>query len=174
VYKTPKKVIDLLVDIVSKNGNLLLNFPLPASGGLDPEEMKTLDGITAWMNVNDEGIFNTRPWKINGEGPSMTVKVAQQNFNEGKQPDLGAQDIRFTTKGETMFAFVQGWPQQAVTIESLGTASPQQPEKVTDVRMLGRNEALQFTQDATGLHVTLAGDKPATGDLGVTLKIRFV
>lgn len=174
VYKTPKKVIDLLVDIVSKNGNLLLNFPLPASGELDPEEMKTLEGITEWMSVNGEGIFNTRPWKINGEGPSMKVKVAQQNFNEGKQPDLGAQDIRFTTKGKTMFAFVQGWPQQPVTVESLGTASPQQPEKVADVRMLGRNEALQFTQDATGLHVTLAGDKPAAADLGITLKIRFV
>jgi alpha-L-fucosidase len=174
VYKTPKKVIDLLVDIVSKNGNLLLNFPLPASGELDPEEMKTLDGITAWMSVNDEGIFNTRPWKINGEGPSMTVKVAQQGFNEGKQPDLGASDIRFTTKGKTVFAFVQGWPQQPVIIASLGTARPQQPEKVTDVRMLGRNEALAFTQDAAGLHVTLAGDKPATADLGITLKIRFV
>ena len=73
-----------------------------------------------------------------------------------------------------MFAFVQGWPQQPVTIESLGTASAQQPEKVTDVRMLGRKEALQFTQDATGLHVTLAGDKPMAADLGITLKIRFV
>ena len=62
----------------------------------------------------------------------------------------------------------------AALFHVLGTASPQQPEKVTDVRMLGRNEALQFTQDATGLHVTLAGDKPATADLGVTLKIRFV
>lgn len=173
VYKTPKKVIDLLVDIVSKNGNLLLNFPLPASGELDPEELKVLDGITAWMNVNDEGIFNTRPWKINGEGPSMTVKVTQGNFNESKQPDLGADDIRFTTKGKTMFAFVQGWPEKPVAIASLGTASDQQPGKVAGVRMLGRNEPLKFTQDATGLQVTLAGDKPATADLGIALKINL-
>ena len=103
----------------------------------------------------------------------MTVKVAQQNFNEGKQPDLGAQDIRFTTKGETLFAFVQGWPQQPVTIASLGTASEQQPEKIANVRMLGRNEALQFTQDATGLRVTVSGDKPVAADLGITLKINF-
>ena len=138
IYKTAKKVIDLLVDIVSKNGNLLLNFPLPASGELDPEEMRILEGITAWMNVNDEGIFHTRPWKINGEGPAMAVKVAQTRFNENKQPDLGAQDIRFTTKGTTLFAFVQGWPQGEFIIRSLATGSPQQPAKVMDVRMLGR------------------------------------
>ena len=61
-YKSAKKVIDLLVDIVSKNGNLLLNFPLPASGELDRDELKTLDGITRWMAVNQEGIFASRPW----------------------------------------------------------------------------------------------------------------
>ena len=68
-YKTAKKVIDLLVDIVSKNGNLLLNFPLPNSGELDPEEMIVLEGITEWMAVNSEGIYCSRPWKIYGEGP---------------------------------------------------------------------------------------------------------
>ena len=173
VYKTPKKVIDLLVDIVSKNGNLLLNFPLPASGELDFEEMSVLEGITAWMNVNDEGIFGSRPWKINGEGPSMTVKVEQTGFNENKQPDLGPADVRFTTKGKTMYAFVQGWPEKQVAIQSLGTASAQQPEKVMDVRMLGRNEALPFTQSATGLTVNLPGEKPPTADLGITLRINF-
>jgi alpha-L-fucosidase len=173
VYKTPKKVIDLLVDIVSKNGNLLLNFPLPASGELDPEEVRVLEGITSWMSVNGEGIFSTRPWKVNGEGPSMTVKVEQTGFNESKQPDLGAADVRFTTKGKTMYAFVQGWPQSSIAIQSLATNSSQQPEKVTDVRLLGRDEALRFTQDGTGLQVRLPGEKPATADLGITLKINF-
>jgi alpha-L-fucosidase len=173
VYKTPKKVIDLLVDIVSKNGNLLLNFPLPASGELDLDEMSVLEGITAWMNVNDEGIFGSRPWKINGEGPSMTVKVAQTGFNENKQPDLGAADIRFTIKGKTMYAFVQGWPEKQIVIQSLGTSSAQQPDKVMDVRMLGRNEALPFTQSSTGLSVDLPGEKPPTSDLGITLRINF-
>ena len=71
-YKTPKKVIDLLTDIVSKNGNLLLNFPLPNSGELDFEEMEVLEGITAWMQINSEGIYATRPWKIYGEGPHQS------------------------------------------------------------------------------------------------------
>ena len=173
VYKTPKKVVDLLVDIVSKNGNLLLNFPLPASGELDPDEMKVLEGLTAWMQVNGEGIFYTRPWKINGEGPAMQVKVKQQNFNEGKQPDLGAQDIRFTSKGHLMYAFVQGWPQGDVMVAALGTNSPQQPDKVTNVTMLCYGASLKFVQDASGLRVTLPGFKPATAELGIALKINF-
>ncbi len=74
-YKTAKKVIDMLTDIVSKNGNLLLNFPLPNSGELDPEEIKVLEGITGWMAVNSEGIYSTRPWKIYGEGPSTKVEI---------------------------------------------------------------------------------------------------
>jgi alpha-L-fucosidase len=172
-YKSAKKVIDLLVDIVSKNGNLLLNFPLPASGELDPEERKVLAGITGWMQVNGEGIFHTRPWKINGEGPSMAVKVASEGFNEGKQPDLGASDIRFTRKGETLFAFVQGWPQTELRVQALGSASPQKPAKVLDVRLLGRDEPLPFQQSAEALRVTLPSAKPPTADIGVTLKINF-
>ncbi len=172
-YKTPKKVIDLLVDIVSKNGNLLLNFPLPASGELDPDEMKVLEGITAWMRVNSEGIYSSRPWKINGEGPAMAVKVDQSGFNESKQPDLGAQDVRFTTKGKTLYAFLMGWPQGEAMIRALGMASPQQPSKVLDVRLLSHDEALAFTQESGGLRVTTPGNKPATADLGICLKVRF-
>jgi alpha-L-fucosidase len=177
-YKTPKKVIDLLVDIVSKNGNLLLNFPLPASGELDAEEVKVLEGITAWMRTNGEGIYFTRPWKVYGEGPSTHVVIPSTgkefNPNEGKKPDLTAADIRFTSRGETLFAFIQGWPAGSTVISSLATTSPQKPEKVVDVRMLGRGEPLRFTQDAGGLRVTLPTEKPATADIGITLKISFV
>jgi alpha-L-fucosidase len=108
-YKTAKKVIDLLTDIVSKNGNLLLNFPLPNSGELDYEERVTLDGITAWMEVNSEGIYSSRPWKIYGEGPSTQVVIKTGGFNEDKRGDFAAEDVRFTTKGSTLYAFVQGW-----------------------------------------------------------------
>ncbi len=177
VYKTPKKVIDLLVDIVSKNGNLLLNFPLPASGELDPDEMRVLEGITTWMNVNSEGIYGSRPWLIHGEGPALKVAVPstgkEYNPNESKEPPLSAADIRFTSRGKTLYAFVQGWPQQEVSIRALGTASPQQPGKVQDVRMLGQNQALRFTQDADGLHVALLGEKPVAADIGIGLKINF-
>ncbi|WP_158792627.1 alpha-L-fucosidase [Granulicella sp. L60] len=174
-YKSPKKVIDLLVDIVSKNGNLLLNFPLPNSGELDFAEREILAGITAWMAVNSEGIYATRPWKIFGEGPSTKVVIAHNGKefdpNEGKKPDLNSSDIRFTTKGPVIYAFVQGWPEGAAVIPSLGTTSPQNPAKITSVMMLGHNEPLKFTQDATALNVTLPSNRPPTADIGITLKL---
>ena len=177
-YKTAKKVIDLMVDIVSKNGNLLLNFPLPNSGELDAEEMVTLNGITGWMAVNSEGIYGTRPWKIYGEGPSTKVVIAANGKefdpNEGKKPDLTATDIRFTTKGSVIYAFVQGWPSGEAMISSLGTSSPQHPAKITGVSMLGRDGHLKFTQEASGLRVTLPANRPQTADIGITLKLMTV
>ena len=174
-YKTPKKVIDLLVDIISKNGNLLLNFPLPASGVLDPAEMRVLEGITGWMAVNGEGVFATRPWKISGEGPSMQVPVAGTGFNEDKQPDLGPKDLRFTAKGEYLYLFVQGWPeaQGAVIVQALGMNSPQKPGRVTDVRLLGHGERLRFTQTSGALNVTLPAAQPASAAIGFALRVSF-
>jgi alpha-L-fucosidase len=173
-YKSAKKVIDLLVDIVSKNGNMLLNFPLPNSGELDPGEITTLEGITAWMAVNSEAIYSTRPWKIYGEGPSTKVVIAKNGKefdpNEGKKPDLAASDVRFTTKGSTLYAFVQGWPTKEAIVTSLGTGSPH-ATKITSVRMLGHGESLKFVQAADGLRVTMPSTRPATADIGITLKM---
>lgn len=177
-YKSAKKVIDMLVDIVSKNGNLLLNFPLPASGELDPEEMKVLEGITAWTSVNGEGIYATRPWNIYGEGPStkVVIKPSGKEFdpNEGKKPDLGATDIRFTRKGETMYAFVMGWPEGDLLIESLALDGAQRPSKAIDVRILGHEQALRFTHDGRALRVSMPSQPTATAAIGVALRIRFV
>ena len=178
-YKSPKKVIDMLVDIVSKNGNLLLNIPLPASGEPDAEELKVLAGITAWTQVNGEAIYATRPWKIFGEGPStkVVIKPNGKEFdpNEGKKPDLTASDVRFTTKGETLYAMVMGWPESGeITIPSLALDGAQKPQKAVDVRMLGQEEALRFVHDGSGLRVSMLGAKPATADIGVALRVRFV
>jgi alpha-L-fucosidase len=173
-YKSAKKVIDLLVDIVSKNGNLLLNFPLPNSGELDADELVTLTGITSWMAVNSEGIYATRPWKVYGEGPSTKVVIAKNGKefdpNEGKRPDLTAADIRFTTKGSALYAFVQGWPAKETVVTSLGTSSPH-ATKITSARILGHNHNLKFVQQSDGLHVTLPSAQPATANIGFTLKL---
>ena len=174
-YKSAKKVVDLLVDIVSKNGNLLLNFPLPNSGELDPDELRTLNGITAWMTINSEGIYGTRPWKIYGEGPSTRIVVASSGKefdpNEDKKPDLNAADMRFTTKGPIIYAFVQGWPDGSIVVRSLGTSSPQNAPKITSVRLLGQDQKLKFTQRSDVLKVDLPPNRPATADIGITLKL---
>jgi alpha-L-fucosidase len=167
-YKT---VIDLLVDIVSKNGNLLLNFPLPNSGELDYEEGNVLDGITAWMAVNSEGIYASRPWKIYGEGPSTKVKVDPGNFNEDKQKDLTAEDVRFTVKGGALYAFVMGRPEKRATINALGLASAQAPGKILNVELLGYKGELKWKQDESALQVEMPAEK--TSDIGLTLKIQM-
>jgi alpha-L-fucosidase len=168
-YKSAKKVIDLLCDIVSKNGNLLLNFPLPNSGELDVEEMDVLEGITAWMAVNSEGIYASRPWKIYGEGPSTQVKLETGNFNEDKQKDLTAEDIRFTVKGSALYAFVMGWPEKEAVVKALGLGSAQAPGKIVNVELLGHKGEVQWKQDDLALRVRMPGEK--LSDVGITLKV---
>jgi len=168
-YKTAKKVIDMLTDIVSKNGNLLLNFPLPNSGELDFEEMTVLEGITGWMNVNSEGIYSSRPWKIYGEGPSTKVKIESGNFNEDKQKDLTAEDVRFTAKDSTLYAFVMGWPDKAAVVNALGLASPQAPGKIRNVELLGHKGEVKWKQDDSSLSVEMPPEK--ISDIGITLKV---
>jgi alpha-L-fucosidase len=170
-YKTAKKVIDLLADIVSKNGNLLLNFPLPNSGELDYEELVVLDGITKWMAVNSEGIYATRPWKIYGEGPSIKTEIKTGNFNEGKRADFTAEDVRFTTKGSTLYAFVMGWPEKVAVVNALGLASPQAPGKIQRVELLGYRGELKWKQDEAGLKVEMPAEK--ISDVAITLKVEL-
>jgi len=171
-YKSPKFVIDMLVDIVSRNGNLLLNFPLPGSGERDSEERKILSAITDWMSVNSEGIYATRPWKTYGAGPSTQPPAERQGrlgFNENGRTELTSADIRFTGKGRTVFAFVMGWPGQAVRIAPLGLAGAQQPGKVRAVELLGHKGKLTWTQDESTLKVEMPEQKPR--EYAVTLKI---
>ncbi len=127
------------------------------------------------MAVNSEGIYATRPWKIYGEGPSTKVVIPKNGKefdpNEGKKPDLTAEDIRYTTKGPVIYAFVQGWPSSTATIPALGTTSPQNPPKITSAHLLGYSEPLRFTQEPTGLKVTFPANPIPTGAIGVTLKL---
>ena len=171
-YKPAKTVIDLLVDIVSQNGNLLLNIPLPNNGVPDSDELEILAGITAWMKVNSEGIYGTRPWRIYGEGPSIATNASSvgAKFNERRRKPLTADDVRFTIKGpNTLYAFVMGWPRPEKVIEALGTASAQSPNKIQNVELLGYDGKVTFTQEPGGLRVQLPAQAPS--EYGVTLKI---
>jgi alpha-L-fucosidase len=170
-YKSPKYVIDMLVDIVSHNGNLLLNFPLPNSGELDYEEAVILDEITKWMAINSEAIYGTRPWKIFGDGPVATATsfAGGTRFNESSRTELTAEEVRFTTKGETLYAFIMGWPQKLALIKPLATSSPLSPPKVQTVELLGYKGRLEWSQDEQGLTVMMPKEKPC--DNAITLKI---
>ncbi len=152
-YKSATTVIQMLADNVSKNGNLLLNFPPRPDGTLDDEELKTLDQLAAWMDVNGEAIFGTRPWKICGEGAR---KVRGGGFNEDSLR-YTARDIRFTTKGDTLYALALGWPADGrLVVRSLTAPSG----KIAGVALLGHSGRLEWTQTAEGLVVTLPARRP--------------
>jgi alpha-L-fucosidase len=160
-YKTAKTVVDMLVDIVSKNGNLMLNVPLPASGMPDFEELELISEITAWMAVNSEGIHGTRPWKKFGEGaPVQSADQSAKAFNEESRRAFDASDVRFTTKGDVLYAFVMGQPEFRAVIRSLATDTALQVGRITSVELVGREGKLAFTQDASGLSISVPAGLP--------------
>jgi alpha-L-fucosidase len=148
VYKTPRHVIEMFVDIVSKNGNLCLNIPQKPDGTLDDECDYLLRQMAAWMKPNGEGLFGSRPWEVAGEGPSSSRSGA---FNENAV-EWSAADFRFTRKGDTLYAYQMRLPEngQAV-IRSLATGLAR---KVASVRLLGHGN-VAFMQGAEGLQITL-------------------
>ncbi len=152
-YKSTATVIQMLVDIVSKNGNLLLNFPPRPDGTLDDDELKILDGMAAWTAINGEAIFGTRPWKIFGENAR---KLQGGMFNEGALR-YTAKDIRFTTKGQTLYVIALGWPaDRRLTVRSLAVPAG----KITGIALLGHSGDVPWSQTADGLVVTLPEKKP--------------
>ena len=160
-YKTTGQILRMLVDIVSKNGNLLLSIPVRGDGTIDSDEVKFLEGMAQWMDVNGEGIFDSRPWKIYGEGPTQ-VKAGMFNENRIR---FGARDIRFTAKGHHLYAWFLGWPEDGkLVVHSLGRNAAGDPAlagpQIRTLKLLGSKEKIVWTQDAAGLHVTLPATKP--------------
>ena len=156
-YKTAKMVIQTLADVVSKNGNLLLNVPVRGDGTIDEKELQVVEGIADWMTVNQEGILATRPWKVFGEGPaSGGAALSAQGFNEGKGKPFTAQDVRFTQAkdGRTLYAIVLGAPTNGVSIRSLGKTAKLLDRRVSTLQLLGTQENIQWTQTDDALVIS--------------------
>lgn len=172
-YKTAKTVVHTLIDIVSKNGNLLLNIPVRGDGTIDDDERKVVAGITDWMKINSEAIYSTRPWKIFGEGPAIEneAPLKAEGFNEGKGKPFTAEDIRFTTKEKSIYAFALGWPgDKEVVIKSLATSSQKiDSKKITGVSLLGYKGKLEWSQTDDGLKVKMPLQQPC--DNAIVMKI---
>jgi alpha-L-fucosidase len=164
-YQPLSWTVHMLVDIVSKNGNLLLNVVLRPDGSLDPEVESMLHELAGWTAVNGEAIYGTRPWLVFGEGPTQVKGGA---FKEDFK--YGAKDIRFTTKGKTLYAIALGWPDDGkVVIKSLAKMDDAGVNEIKRVELLGFNGKLKFTQTAEGLTVELPARK--LSDLTCSLKI---
>ncbi len=162
-YKTAKTVIQMLADIVSKNGNLLLNIPVKGDGSIDYKEEKVLEGIAEWMDVNKQAIFSTRPWKTFGEGPaSEGSELQEQGFNEGKGKPFTAEDIRYTISkdGKTLYAIVMSWPEDPISLKSLGTGAKLLDRPVQKIELLGSRATIRWKQDADALVIETTPSAP--------------
>ena len=174
-YKTPKTVIHMLADIVSKNGNLLLNVPVRGDGSIDEKEEKILEGIASWMEVNKEAIFATRPWKTFGEGPaSQGNALSAQGFNEGKGKPFTADDIRYTVSkdGRTLYAIVLGQPDKPVTLKSLGKNAQLVDRSISNIELLGSTAPLRWNQGDDALVIDVPSGQ-APSDIAIAYKISF-
>jgi len=171
-YKSAQTVIHTLIDVVSKNGNLLVSVPVRGNGTIDEQERAVVEGIAAWMQVNGESIYGTRPWKIFGEGPAQQAAAAlsAQGFNEGKGKPFGAEDIRYVMKGKTLFATALGWPTNGrLLLKSLAAGGPHYAGKVKQIELLGAPGKLKFEHTKEGLVVVLPAQKP--NDIAYALRI---
>jgi len=170
-YKSVGQIVSSLVDIVSKNGNLLLSIPLRGDGTIDEREEEFLDGMANWMKINGEGLFGTRPWKVYGEGPT---KVKAGVFNENATKEFTTEDIRFTSKRNNLYAFLLVWPgEKGILIHSLSKKSELiNGKSIVSVKLFGFKGKLKWHQTDDGLNVSLPNKAPSEIVSALKIKIR--
>lgn len=152
-YMSGKEVIQMLVDIVSKNGNLLLNVVQTPEGDLEPDVMAILEDIAAWIKVNGEAIYGTRPWKIFGEGPTLQKTNENSPFQHiaGAVKDVRAYqggDVRFTTKNNRLYLFCMEMPEGDILVRALGLDAPT-GQKIKSVKLLGSSAKIVWSQNSS-------------------------
>lgn len=158
-YKTAGQVVEMLVDVVSKNGNLLLSVPQRPDGTIDAEEVSILEEIGGWLRTNGEAIYGTRPWKVFGEGPTTGEG---ERFKERKLDYTGA-DIRFTASQSAVYAMILGRPNGDVRIRSLARTGGQLDREPGRVELLGHDGPLAWQWEDDALRVAIPERLPATG-----------
>ncbi len=175
-YKSLNRLIDNLVDRVSKNGCLLLNVGPRADGSIPEEAKELLLGIGDWLKINGEAIYGTRPWTIAAEGPTSLGFDAAY----GNEADLEytSEDIRFTVKDNNLYAITLDWPGDELTIRSVTTNHfPNEdfvgiyPSEIKSIGMLGGEKELKWKITGQGLEIEMPKSKPC--DYAYALKIEL-
>jgi alpha-L-fucosidase len=160
-YMTGPEVIQMLIDIVSKNGNLLLNIVQTPEGDLEEDVIRILENIATWIQDNGIAIYGTRPWKIYGEGPSTLGEQEKGQFGGLKDVRKYQEtDLRFTTKGKTLYTFCMENPTGDVHIKSLGL-STETGKKVSSIKLLGSTEKIKWTQNGEEVLIQKPTQLPA-------------
>lgn len=172
-YKTAGQVIRMLLDIVSKNGNLMLSVPMRGDGSIDEHEQAILEGLSAWMKTSSEGVFGSRPWTVYGEGPSTIETPEAGEFGgarDVRKKPYSIEDIRFTTKGGALYAYLLApKPAARVLVVSLAKSSPQLGgRKVTHVSLVGGG-SVEWSHEERGLSVKLPAQLPSSEAVGLRI-----
>ena len=174
-----RTVIELLSDYMSKNGNLLLNVELLPDGTIPPKQKQMLDEIGEWVNLNSEAIYETKPWLIYGDNLNSYLKRTEAgttetdlqalkdqkkaaHFNERtlNSPEYGPDEVRFVTKGNTLYMIVLNPQAGIIDIPSLGLGSKQKPGKITAISLIGKEKPVTYKQLNKGLKLNVPEDRP--------------
>jgi alpha-L-fucosidase len=164
-YKPVRELITVFVDIVSKNGSMLLNIGPRPDGTIPPEQQGLLLAMGEWLEMNGEAIYGTRPWGIHGEGPTENVA---RPFAEANEVEYTAEDIRFTTKDNVLYVTVLDWPRGQATVRSLRGV---QPRTIQSVSLLGSDEEIRWEIGAEGMVIHTPIHRP--GDHAYVYRVAF-
>lgn len=172
-YKSAETVVHMLIDIISKNGNLLLSVPMRGDGTIDDKSEVILNDIADWMEVNSEAVYETRPWTVFGEGPvaELSNPLHAQGFNEGRHQPYTAEDIRFVVKDSVLYAHVLAWPENnVVNVKSLADGNGLFKKPIENVTLLGSDKEISFNVTDKGLSIFIPEiEKP--NEISFVLKI---
>jgi len=173
-YKGVAELVGELVDVVAKNGVLLLNIGPRADGTIPEHEVELLHGIGAWLDVNGEAVYGTRPWTIPSEGPT---EFAAGSFVDATAREYGSRDVRFTARsnatGSYVYATLLAWPEDGTArIRAFGTATGLLPQEIADVTVLGAAGEVTARRTPDALEVDLPAE-PTSG-VGVVVRVRVV
>ncbi|SOE20337.1 alpha-L-fucosidase [Spirosomataceae bacterium TFI 002] len=166
ISKEPNTLVDDLVDIVSKNGCLLLNVGPKADGTIPQDQQDVLLALGGWLKVNGEAIYGSRPFKIYGEGPTQ---IFEGHISEAKNKDLGSEDIRYTVNKGQLYATLMAWPESGKAVIKTLAKKNELVEKVKSVSLIGYTGDLKFKQTKLGLEITLPAQQ--VGEFAHVFKI---
>ncbi|MCR5148603.1 MAG: alpha-L-fucosidase [Eubacterium sp.] len=169
-YKSSFEIIATLIDVVSRNGNLLLNIGPKADGSIPEGDRKILTDLAGWMKINGEAIYGSKPWRKSKEGPTAD---SDGQFADGKEKVYTSKDMRFTAGHGCIYAFVMKYPEDGnILIRSLGKSeNKDEPDFfgiINKVSILGEKDAVGFISDEKGLHIS---EKVQNRDFPVVIKI---
>jgi len=159
-----RTIIEMLSDVISKNGNLLVNIDLLPDGTIPPVTRRVFDDVGAWVNLHAEAIYASRHWIIHGDNLHSEKGVKRNRSKIGQRtmnsPPYASDEVRFTTKGSTRYVFVLNPKAGPIKLPALGLTSPYQPGEIKSVRMIGSTQTITFSQEADALTLTVPADRP--------------